>query len=103
MSKSGRTGGGGFSEPVSDHPNSEQPPGDIFAGGGGTRKTYQSEKPTSALNLQSQIEKWGVNAGVKVANVNLSINVATGAQLAALIKKLPTDGVLWDLQLETEE
>ena len=44
-----------------------------------------------------------MNAGVKVANVNLTVNVATGAQLAALIKKLPADGVLWDLQLETEE
>jgi hypothetical protein len=101
-SKSGGTGGGDFSEPGSDHPNGDDPTGDIFAGGGGTRKTYQSEKPTSALNLLSQIEKWGVNAGVKVANVNLTVNVATGAQLSALIKKLPADGVLWDLQLELE-
>jgi hypothetical protein len=99
-------GGGDFNEgaqPTSVQPNGDQPTGDIFGGGGGARKTYQSEKPTSALNLLSQIEKWGVNAGVKVANVNLTVNVATGAQLAALIKKLPADGVLWDLQLETEE
>lgn len=76
--------------------------GDIF-GSGGARKAYQSEKPTSALNLLSQIEKWGVNAGAKVANVTLSVNITTGAQLQALIKKLPAEGVLWDLQLEKEE
>ena len=100
------SGGGGFgegTEPTPVQPNGGQPPGDLFGAGGGARKTYQSEKPTSALNLLSQIEKWGVNAGVKVANVNLTVNVTTGAQLAALIKKLPADGVLWDLQLETEE
>jgi Protein of unknown function (DUF499) len=97
---------GGFNEggqPFPIQPYGGPPTGDIFGGGGGPRKTYQSEKPTSALNLLSQIEKWGVNAGVRVANVNLTVNVATGAQLAALIKKLPADGVLWDLQLETEE
>ncbi len=76
--------------------------GGIFAGEG-VRKTYQSEKPTSALNLLSQIEKWGVNAGAKVSSVSLTVNVNTGAQLQALIKKLPTDGVLWDIHLEKEE
>jgi Protein of unknown function (DUF499) len=76
---------------------------DIFGSGSGTKKTYQSEQPTSALNLLSQIEKWGVNAGAKVTNVTLTVDVSTGAQLAALIKKLPADGVLWDLQLERED
>jgi hypothetical protein len=51
----------------------------------------------------SQIEKWGVNAGANLTNVTLTVNVTTGAQLAALIKKLPTDGVLWDLHLDKEE
>jgi hypothetical protein len=77
--------------------------GDIFGTGDGPRKTYQSDQPTSALNLLSQIEKWGVNAGAKVTNVTLTVNVTTGAQLATLIKKLPADGVLWDLQLEKED
>ena len=76
---------------------------DIFGTGKGAQKTYQSEKPTSALNLLSQIEKWGVNAGANVANVTLVVNVTTGAQLAALIKKLPADGLLWDIQLDKEE
>jgi hypothetical protein len=44
-----------------------------------------------------------VNAGANVTNVTLVVNVTTGAQLTALIKKLPTDGVLWDLQLDKEE
>jgi hypothetical protein len=84
-------------------PTPVQPTGGIFGIGDGARKTYQSETPTSALNLLAQIEKWGVNAGAKVANVTLTVNVANGAQLAALIKKLPADGVLWDLQLDKEE
>lgn len=104
--------GGGLGEggtPIGDKPQAPQPsdgqpkPGDLFQPTGGSRKVYQSEKPTSALNLLSQIEKWGVNAGAKVTNVTLSVNVSTGAQLAALIKKLPPDNVLWDLQLEKEE
>jgi hypothetical protein len=77
--------------------------GDIFGTGSGARKTYQSDQPTSALNLLSQIEKWGVNAGAKVTNVTLSVNVTSGAQLTTLIKKLPTEGVLWDLQLDKED
>jgi hypothetical protein len=77
--------------------------GSIFGTGGGARKTYQSDQPTSALNLLSQIEKWGVNAGAKVTNVTLTVNVTTGAQLATLIKKLPTEGMLWDLHLDKED
>jgi hypothetical protein len=77
--------------------------GDIFDTGSGARKTYQSDKRTSALNLLSQLEKWGVNAGAKVTNVTLTVDVSTGAQLADLIKKLPADGVHWDLQLEKED
>src|SRR6266404_2334422 len=47
------TDGGGFDEgaeltPV--QPNGGQPTGDLFGVGGRARKTYQSEKPTSALN-----------------------------------------------------
>ncbi len=107
--------GGQFSNPpTTAQPNGGYPPpdqstggaanaGNIFGTGGSARKTYQSEKPTSALNLLSQIEKWGVNAGANVVNVTLIVNVTTGAQLAALIKKLPTDGVLWDLHLDKEE
>ncbi len=101
-------------QPTPDQPSGGQPApdqptggaavgGNIFGPGSSERKAYQSEKPTSALNLLSQLEKWGVNAGANVANVTLVVNVTTGAQLAALIKKLPTDGVLWDLQLEKEE
>jgi len=91
-------------QPAPGQPTSGTPTnGDIFGTGGGPRKTYQSEKPTSALNLLSQIEKWGVNAGTNVANVTLVVNVKTGAQLGALIKKLPADGVLWDLHLDKEE
>jgi hypothetical protein len=107
-------GGQPSNPPAPTQPNGGQTPpdqstgsaadaGNIFGPGGSARKTYQSEKPTSALNLLSQIEKWGVNAGANVANVTLVVNVTTGAQLAALIKKLPTDGVLWDLQLEKED
>jgi hypothetical protein len=96
-------------QPNGGQPTPGQPPGgpansdDIFGTGKGAQKTYQSEKPTSALNLLSQIEKWGVNAGANVANVTLVVNVTTGAQLAALIKKLPADGLLWDIQLDKEE
>lgn len=104
---SGSTAAGGFNDGA--QPTTVQPTGgdtnkgDIFGTGSGARKSYQSDKPTSALNLLSQIEKWGVNAGATVANVTLTVNISTGAQLAALIKKLPADGVLWDLHLEKEE
>jgi hypothetical protein len=100
--------------PGEQQPGGGQPPGgmsdsggtttgDIFGPGGGARKTYQSEQPTSALNLLQQIEKWGVNAGAKVTNVTLNVNVSTGAQLATLIKKLPPDGLLWELQIDKED
>ena len=75
--------------------------GGLF-GSGGTKTQYQSEKPTSALNLLSTIEKWGVNTGAKVTGVTIATEAATGAQLQALIKKLP-DGLTYSLRLEKEE
>lgn len=75
----------------------------LFSGGVGAKsKTPFSSDITSSLSLLGKLESWGINPGVKVSNVNISIENLTGAQLQDLIKKLP-DGVSYALNLEKED
>ena len=57
---------------------------------------------TSPLNLLGKMESWGIGAGTQVREVSLQAAALTGAQLAALLRKLP-DGVEYQLRLQREE
>jgi hypothetical protein len=65
-------------------------------------KTLVTEKPTSSLNLIGQLETWRVQPATPVRNITVTINEATGAQIDALLKKLP-DGMVFGLKIEVEE
>lgn len=58
--------------------------------------------PTSSLNLVGQLETWHVKPATRVKNVTVTVSDATGAQIEALLKKLP-DGMVYGLQLEVED
>ncbi len=78
-------------------------PGDLFGGCVGAKsKTPFRSDIASSLSLLGKLESWGINPGVKVSNVNISIENLTGAQLRDLIKKLP-DGVSYSIDLEKED
>ena len=69
------------------------------------QKSYKPrvvETPTSSLNLVGHLESWQVKAGTRVKNVTVTISDATGAQVEALLKKLP-DGMVYGLQLDAED
>jgi hypothetical protein len=55
--------------------------------------------PKTPVNLLGEVEKWGISAATSVTNVNISVSQMTGAQLTALLQKLP-DGVAYSLNLE---
>lgn len=80
--------------------------GSIFnpqgAGGGSRVRTPLSNPATSALNLIGKIENWGIGPATKVAEVNIKVSTATGAQLKEILRKLP-DGLTFELNLEKEE
>jgi hypothetical protein len=79
-------------------------PGDIFGGGqpARPRRTLASTKPTSGLNLIGQLESWQIKPATRVQNITVTISEATGAQIDALLKKLP-DGMVFGLQMDAEE
>ncbi|MGY4499448.1 hypothetical protein ACVWYH_003379 [Bradyrhizobium sp. GM24.11] len=60
------------------------------------------ESPTSSLNLVGQLETWQVKPATRVKNVTVTVSDATGAQIEALLKKLP-DGLVYGLQLDAED
>ena len=80
------------------------PPPNIFGGNALpsslTLKPFGTP-PKTPVNLLGEVEKWGINAAVNVANVNINVSQMTGAQLTDLLKKLP-DGVMYSLSLEKE-
>jgi len=74
----------------------------IFGEGDGGFKAFQTETPTSALNLSGRLESWGVNPGTQVQDAAISVTKMTGAQLAKLVKNLP-DGLTYSLSIKRED
>ena len=58
--------------------------------------------PKTPVNLPGEVEKWGMQPATIVSNVNLNVSQMTGAQLKALLSKLP-DGVTYALNLDKEK
>lgn len=87
---------GGPAPVINDPPNP-------FPGAGVTlpTRTPCGCPPKSAMNLLGELEAWQIGPGAKVHQVNLNISEMTGAQLKALLEKLP-DGVKYGLNLEKE-
>lgn len=93
----------GGASTINDEKTNDINPGGLFDGCVGTKsKTPLSSDITSSLSLLGKLESWGINPGVRVLNVNISIENLTGAQLRDLIKKLP-DGISYSLNLEKED
>ncbi len=61
-----------------------------------------TERPTSSLNLLGQVETWKIGPATPVSEVQLKMDKMTGAQLQALLKRLP-DGVTYGLELQRED
>lgn len=97
----GNTGG-----PQVPPPAGPTPPGGIFgpfSGGGGAPSTTRvATEPTSGLTLLGKLEAWRINPGTPVSNVSIRIDKMTGAQLKALVQKLP-DGLLYGLEADKED
>ncbi len=74
--------------------------GGIFGGGDAT--TSFSAPATSALNLLSKVESWGIGSFTQVKKASLTVEGLTGAKLNELLKKLP-DGVTYALDVEKED
>lgn len=84
--------------PVINDPTTPNP----FGGGAPTPpRTPCGCPPKTAMNLLGELEKWGIGAGTPVFSVNINIASMTGAQLKALIEKLPP-GVIYGLNLDKE-
>ena len=77
-------------------------PSGIFGGGDGGFRAFQTESPTSALNLAGRLETWGVNPGTQVHDAAISVSKMTGAQLEKLVKNLP-DGLTYSLSIKRED
>jgi len=75
--------------------------GSIF--GAPTLKQLSTAGATSALNLLGKVEGWGITTGTQVQDVQLKVAKLTGAQLNDLLKKLPADGITYELILSKEE
>jgi hypothetical protein len=111
--------GGTATEAGSDQPSRPETPAVADGGGhsgeittpaaGGTifdkpsgPTTPHSAAATSALNLLSRVEAWGIGPGTAVRNVRLRLESTTGAQLGKLLKSLP-DGLTYELDLDKDE
>jgi Protein of unknown function (DUF499) len=76
---------------------------DIFGGSASSKPRVSLSNPaTSPLNLIGKLETWGIGPATQVAEVNIKVSSATGAQVKDLLKKLP-DGMTFELSLEKEE
>lgn len=94
----GEAGGDGAEPPISTPAG-----GSIFGTGPApTLKQLSTECATSSLNLLGKVESWGITTGTQVQNVQIKVANLTGAQLNALLKKLP-DGITYELTLNKEE
>uniref|UniRef100_UPI0035C7BE89 DUF499 domain-containing protein n=1 Tax=Methylorubrum thiocyanatum TaxID=47958 RepID=UPI0035C7BE89 len=83
---------------------SVNPVGNVFFGNGTTKpsRVLAADNPTSSLNLIGQLETWRIKPATRVRNVKVTVGEATGAQIDALIKKLP-DGLIFGIEMEAEE
>lgn len=80
--------------------------GGLFGGGGTPAASFRplsTTGATSALNLLGKVESWGIAPGTQVQDLQLKIAKLTGAQLNDLLKKLPPDGITYELALSKEE
>ena len=75
--------------------------GSIFDDTTGGFTRYQTETPTSALNLMGKLENWSITPGVQVHDASISVSKLTGAQLSKLVKDLP-DGLTYGLSIKKE-
>jgi hypothetical protein len=78
------------------------PPADIFDVDSKHYRPLVAENATSSLNLVGQLETWQIKPATRVRNITVTISEATGAQVDALLKKLP-DGMVYGLQLDAED
>ena len=118
-SGSGTSMSGGVPSPG----NNEAPPPNPFGGGSGSgtstgtgtgsgtstitpppapKRDVHGCPPKSGLNLLGEVEKWNIQPGATLHQVNLNISQMTGAQLLALVKVLPS-GMSYALNLEKEQ
>ncbi len=74
--------------------------GTIF-GGASKPHVSLSNPATSALNLISKLETWGIGTATPVSEVTIKVSTATGSQLKDLLKRLP-DGMTFELTLDKE-
>jgi hypothetical protein len=87
------------------------PPGNTPAtpGSGGIAPAAPSAQPTltspanSPLNLLGTLEQWGIGGQTKTRSLRLSAEGLTGAQLQALLRKLPEGKYVIELQKEDGE
>ncbi len=85
-------------------PTSPPAPGGIFGDTNSRAKQRisLSNPATSPLNLLQKVESWGIGPATQIAEVSIKLPSASGAQLLALLKKLP-DGMTFELSLQKEE
>ena len=96
--------GGGAAPGGTTTPDKNQTGGSSQGGGtppGLARQTFGCE-PKTALNLQGEVEKWNIPPAATLHQVNFNVAQMTGAQLAALLKSLPSD-IRYGLNLEKEQ
>ena len=95
----------GVSESIPGAHVAHPPAGGIFnennTGGVSKQRVALHNPPTSGLNLYSKLESWGIGPATPVAEVNIKVSAATGAQLSKLLKNLP-DGMTFELDLEKD-
>jgi hypothetical protein len=94
-------GGGKVGEGGTTKPGGGNPPGGIF-GGGGSLTPFNTESPTSSLNLLGKLENWQINPGTQVRDMAINVSELTGAQLQKLVKELP-DGLTYNLSIKRED
>ncbi len=75
--------------------------GSLFGGVAEARFVTHTTLPTSALNLLGKVEEWGVGPATALQEITIKLNVATGAQLQKLLRRLP-DGLTYELRLHKE-
>ncbi|MBF0460762.1 MAG: DUF499 domain-containing protein [Magnetococcales bacterium] len=99
-----------FTKPPANGETTAQGTGTATTSGGSLFDQAKSDRPqitlsnpaTSPLNLIGKLESWNIGPATPVTGITLTVSSATGAQLKALLKKLP-DGMTFALSLQKEE
>lgn len=99
-------GGGAHTTETGDGESGADDGGGTTTGGGGIFSGGETKRhvapATSALNLISETERWGIGSFTQVTSVQLRVENVTGQRLVELLKKLP-DGLKYALEVEKEE